>query len=195
MTDRGTADHGAAAAGPHAAAGRDRQNVWASPRSSVGVHLANLSKKGYILGKGYVLAEQTERYVVGIGAANVDLMGRSREPLVMEDSNPGFISMSVGGVTHNICENAARMGAAVPADHRHRGRRLRGKDPAGMRGGGHRHLQFHGGGGGQLVYLSLPARRERRDVAGHVRHAGAAEAERGISPGPAQAGCGGQAPS
>lgn len=82
-------------------------------RSSVGVHLANLSKKGYILGKGYVLAEQTERYIVGIGAANIDLMGRSREKLVMEDSNPGFISMSVGGVTHNICENAARMGAPV----------------------------------------------------------------------------------
>ena len=34
-------------------------------RSSVGVHLANLSKKGYILGKGYVLAEAGERYVVG----------------------------------------------------------------------------------------------------------------------------------
>lgn len=82
-------------------------------RSSVGVHLANLSKKGYILGKGYVLAEEVERYVVGIGAANIDLMGRSREPLVMEDSNPGFISTSVGGVTHNICENAARMGASV----------------------------------------------------------------------------------
>ncbi len=82
-------------------------------RSSVGVHLANLSKKGYILGKGYVLAEEAERYVVGIGAANIDLMGRSREPLVMEDSNPGFISTSVGGVTHNICENAARMGASV----------------------------------------------------------------------------------
>ena len=81
-------------------------------RSSVGVHLANLSKKGYILGKGYVLAQE-ERYVVGIGAANIDLMGRSREPLIMEDSNPGFISMSVGGVTHNICENAARMGAVV----------------------------------------------------------------------------------
>lgn len=80
-------------------------------RSSVGVHLANLSKKGYILGKGYVLAETGERYVVGIGAANIDLMGRSREKLVMEDSNPGYISMSVGGVTHNICENAARMGA------------------------------------------------------------------------------------
>lgn len=54
-----------------------------------------------------------ERCIIGIGAANVDLMGRSRGPLVMEDSNPGFISMSVGGVTHNICENAARIGAKV----------------------------------------------------------------------------------
>ncbi len=82
-------------------------------RSSVGVHLANLGKKGHILGKGYVLSEQEERYIVGVGAANIDLMGRSRAPLVMEDSNPGFIGMSVGGVTHNICENAARMGALV----------------------------------------------------------------------------------
>ena len=40
-------------------------------RSSVGVHLTNLSKKGLILGKGYVLAEQSAPYVVGIGAANV----------------------------------------------------------------------------------------------------------------------------
>lgn len=55
----------------------------------------------------------TQGYAVGIGAANIDLMGRSRGPLVMEDSNPGFISMSVGGVTHNICENAARLGASV----------------------------------------------------------------------------------
>lgn len=52
-------------------------------------------------------------YVVGIGAANLDIMGRSRETVVMEDSNPGFVGVSVGGVTHNICENAARLGAAV----------------------------------------------------------------------------------
>lgn len=82
-------------------------------RATVGVHLANLSKKGHILGKGYVLSDQGERYIAGVGAANIDLMGRSRAPLVMEDSNPGFISMSVGGVTHNICENAARLGAPV----------------------------------------------------------------------------------
>ena len=30
-------------------------------RSSVGVHLANLSKKGHILGKGYVLAGSGRR--------------------------------------------------------------------------------------------------------------------------------------
>ena len=82
-------------------------------RSSVGVHLTNLSKKGHILGKGYVLRDQEEPYIAGVGAANIDLMGRSRAPIVMEDSNPGFIGMSVGGVTHNICENAARMGAPV----------------------------------------------------------------------------------
>ena len=82
-------------------------------RSSVAVHISNLAKKGYILGKGYVLSQEPERYVVGIGAVNIDLMGRSREKLVMEDSNPGFISMSVGGVTHNICENASRLGAGV----------------------------------------------------------------------------------
>ena len=82
-------------------------------RSSVGVHLMNLSKEGYILGRGYVLAELTEKYVVGIGAANIDLMGRSGRPLVAADSNPGQIGMSVGGVTHNICENAARLGLPV----------------------------------------------------------------------------------
>lgn len=52
-------------------------------------------------------------YVVGIGAANVDMCGRSREPIIMEDSNPGRFTMSVGGVTRNICENAARLGARV----------------------------------------------------------------------------------
>lgn len=53
------------------------------------------------------------RYVLGIGAANIDMMGRSGLPLVMEDSNPGVIGTSVGGVTHNVCANAARLGLEV----------------------------------------------------------------------------------
>lgn len=52
-------------------------------------------------------------YILGIGAVNIDLMGRSRAPVILEDSNPGSIGISVGGVTHNICENAAKMGVAV----------------------------------------------------------------------------------
>lgn len=55
----------------------------------------------------------SQRYVLGIGAANIDMMGRSGLPLVMEDSNPGVIGTSVGGVTHNVCANAARLGLDV----------------------------------------------------------------------------------
>lgn len=55
----------------------------------------------------------SSRYILGIGAANIDMMGRSALPLVMEDSNPGIIGTSVGGVTHNVCANAARLGLNV----------------------------------------------------------------------------------
>ena len=44
-------------------------------RSSVAVHIANLQKKGYILGRGYIV--NNGDYIVGIGAANVDVHGLS----------------------------------------------------------------------------------------------------------------------
>lgn len=80
-------------------------------RSSVAVHISNLQKKGYVLGKGYLLKEQD--YVVGIGAANVDIHGHSKKPINLRDSNPGHMNVSAGGVTRNICENLARLGAPV----------------------------------------------------------------------------------
>ncbi len=49
-------------------------------------------------------------YVVGLGAANVDMRGRSREKINLRDSNPGRFTISAGGVTRNILENAARLG-------------------------------------------------------------------------------------
>ncbi len=52
-------------------------------------------------------------YIVGIGAANVDISGRSEEPIVMGDSNHGPISLSTGGVTRNILENLSRLGLPV----------------------------------------------------------------------------------
>ncbi len=80
-------------------------------RSSVAVHISNLQKKGYIRGRGYLINERD--YVVGIGAANVDIHCRSKDKLVMQDSNPSHMHMSLGGVTRNICENLARLDTKV----------------------------------------------------------------------------------
>ena len=80
-------------------------------RSSVAVHIANLQKKGYILGKGYIVNESA--YVLGVGAANVDIHGRSKKSIVMHDSNPGHMNTSAGGVTRNVCENLSRLGVNV----------------------------------------------------------------------------------
>lgn len=52
-------------------------------------------------------------YIVGVGAANVDLNGASNAPIHLRDSNPGRIRLSAGGVTRNVCENLARLGADV----------------------------------------------------------------------------------
>jgi pseudouridine kinase len=56
---------------------------------------------------------QKEHVVVGIGAANVDVHGRSKNPIVMRDSNPGLLCTSVGGVTRNILENLVRQGVSA----------------------------------------------------------------------------------
>lgn len=48
-----------------------------------------------------------ERYIVGIGAANMDICGRSFADIREMDSNPGQVSMSAGGVSRNILENYA----------------------------------------------------------------------------------------
>ena len=52
-------------------------------------------------------------YVVVVGGANVDICGRSWDSLVPEDSNPGLVSMSTGGVGRNIAHNLGLLGADV----------------------------------------------------------------------------------
>ena len=76
-------------------------------RASVAVHITNLMKKGYILGKGYIL--KNENYVTVIGGSNMDIQGSPNNPLVMYDSNPGQVVISLGGVGRNIAENASRL--------------------------------------------------------------------------------------
>ena len=80
-------------------------------RSSVAVHISNLIKKGTIAGKGYVL--RNEDYAVVVGGVNVDIGGRSFVPLVAADSNPGQVSVSLGGVGRNIAHNMALLGLDV----------------------------------------------------------------------------------
>jgi len=80
-------------------------------RSSVAVHISNLLKKGFIAGKGYVL--RTGNYAVVVGGVNVDIGGRSYASLVAADSNPGKVSISLGGVGRNIAHNMTLMGVDV----------------------------------------------------------------------------------
>lgn len=80
-------------------------------RASVAVHISNLQKKGHIGGRIYLVNDA--EYAMGIGAANVDICGRSSQPVIQHDSNPGRMNISAGGVTRNICENLARLGGSV----------------------------------------------------------------------------------
>ena len=80
-------------------------------RSSVGVHISNLTKKGCIAGRGYVL--HSGSYAVVVGGVNVDIGGRSLAPLIASDSNPGLVRLSLGGVGRNIAHNLSLMGTDV----------------------------------------------------------------------------------
>lgn len=80
-------------------------------RSSVAVHISNLTRKGCIAGRGYVL--HAGSYVVVVGGVNVDIGGRSFAPLVASDSNPGTVNISLGGVGRNIAHNLSLMGTDV----------------------------------------------------------------------------------
>jgi len=47
--------------------------------------------------------------ILVIGAANVDIIGVANNPVLANDSNPGSIELSVGGVAKNIAENLKRL--------------------------------------------------------------------------------------
>lgn len=49
----------------------------------------------------------TNRYVVVIGGMNMDICGRPNTAIVDRDSNPGKVSLSVGGVGQNMAQSLA----------------------------------------------------------------------------------------
>jgi len=77
-------------------------------RSSVAVHISNLLKKGYLVGKGYILRNQP--YISIVGGTNIDIQGFPTNNLILKDSNPGVVKISFGGVGRNIGENLVRLG-------------------------------------------------------------------------------------
>ncbi|WP_375750380.1 PfkB family carbohydrate kinase [Vibrio sp. HN007] len=80
-------------------------------RSAVAGHIMNLTRKGFIRGKGYILSP--ERYALVVGGANMDLCGKADALLIDGDSNPGRLTSSAGGVGRNIAENLSRLGSSV----------------------------------------------------------------------------------
>ena len=80
-------------------------------RSTVAVHISNLQKQGYIVGKGYIV--NNDNYVLGIGAANVDVYGKSKIKIRTHYDHPANISSGVGGVTKNILTNLAMLNVST----------------------------------------------------------------------------------
>lgn len=80
-------------------------------RSSVGVHVNNLTKSGKIIGRGYVLPSIDSICI--IGASNIDIYGRALEPLEKEGPNVGDIEVSVGGVSRNIADSSSKLGLNI----------------------------------------------------------------------------------
>ena len=70
-----------------------------------------LVQKGRILDKEHALAGQ--RFVVAVGAANMDIAGSTEHVLAAGDSIPGRIRCAPGGVARNVAENLARLGLDV----------------------------------------------------------------------------------
>lgn len=81
-----------------------------STKAAVSVHLSNLTRKGAILGRGYIVRPEAHSVVV-VGGANMDIKAHSNHPIELRTSNPGAAMSTPGGVGRNIAENLARLGS------------------------------------------------------------------------------------
>ncbi|MBT9383964.1 winged helix-turn-helix transcriptional regulator [Pseudooceanicola sp. CBS1P-1] len=77
-------------------------------RSTVAAHIVSLTRKGYILGRGYVLP--AAKRVVCVGGGVLDRKYRAKQGLQRGTSNPVEGFHSFGGVARNVVENLALLG-------------------------------------------------------------------------------------
>ncbi|MBQ5781236.1 MAG: winged helix-turn-helix transcriptional regulator [Spirochaetaceae bacterium] len=79
--------------------------------SSVAVYVSDLLKQNLI--SPDLTVAKNSQYAVVVGGVNLDIGGKSFAPLVMGDSNPGAVTLSLGGVGRNIAHNLALLGTNV----------------------------------------------------------------------------------
>ncbi|QUW21459.1 winged helix-turn-helix transcriptional regulator [Sporosarcina sp. Marseille-Q4063] len=77
-------------------------------RSAVANYIANLTKRGEIKGRAYILQEESS--IVCIGGANTDRKARSDQEVRLYSSNPVKTTEVCGGVARNFAENLSRLG-------------------------------------------------------------------------------------
>lgn len=80
-------------------------------KGAIAVALSSLTRKGEIVGRGYLLRD--EPWAVVVGGAAWDIKARSAASAVLRTSNPGSVSRTPGGVGRNIAEAIARLGGRV----------------------------------------------------------------------------------
>lgn len=79
-------------------------------RASVGVHISNLAKKGYIRGKGYIVNEKHPITLIGCSCMDIFAKGNDVE---LNQLGEGVFSMSLGGLARNVSERLSLCGADV----------------------------------------------------------------------------------
>lgn len=77
-------------------------------RSGVASHITNLVKKGYLRGKGYIVARP--RSTVIIGGVSLDVRGVIDGEVEAHSSNHGTVQYMIGGVGRNVAVAAATLG-------------------------------------------------------------------------------------
>ena len=76
-------------------------------RPTIATYIAQLTRKGYLLGRAYVLAGSNR--IVCLGGATVDRKYHTMQPLQRGTSNPARSRRSFGGVARNVAETLSRL--------------------------------------------------------------------------------------
>ncbi|MGJ9460019.1 carbohydrate kinase [Oceanobacillus sp. CF4.6] len=80
-------------------------------RPAVANYIANLTKRGLIQGRAYILQEESS--IICIGGANIDRKARTSQKVRFYSSNPVIVTEVCGGVARNFAENLSQLGIST----------------------------------------------------------------------------------